>query len=241
MAFERFKKFLERTFFNTKWTCNVCGREIYNGGFFCDACLKKLPFIDGPFCEHCGRKTINTERYCTTCKNTLVSIDMGRSAFNYQPPINNLIQKYKRYSYKYLADVFAEYLSVIYFKNFIVADYLVFVPMARKSERKRGFNQSKLLAQKLSEITCVPVLDAFIKVRETDNQKSLGRNARFTNLKGAFKLVEKDAINDKTVVIIDDVTTTGATAECLAEKLKKYKAKKVVLLTVASTPPVDGY
>ena len=227
--------------FNKKWTCTACGKEIFEDEYFCQDCLKALPYISGSYCAHCGRQTLSAETYCTTCKNTLTALDMGRSVFRYELPVSDLIKKLKRYEYRYLAEIFAEYLAQLYFKNFINADFMVFVPMTRKAEKRRGFNQSKLLAVKLSEITGIPVMSVFEKVKETKSQKSLTRNQRLTNLDGAFNVINKSAVENKTIVIIDDVTTTGTTAQVLAEKLKKYKASKVVLLTVASVPPVDGY
>ena len=83
--------------------------------------------------------------------------------------------------------------------------------------------------------------DGIIKVKETKRQATLSRDDRLKNLKGAFRVKNKKEIKDKTVLIVDDVTTTGATGEAVAEKLKKAGAKAVYLLTVASLPPKDKY
>ena len=117
----------------------------------------------------------------------------------------------------------------------------VYVPMTEKALKKRGYNQSKLLAEALSLKTEVPVLDCVVKVKETKRQATLKRGERLKNLKEAFRVCDKKAVKDKTIVLVDDVTTTGATAEVIAERLKSAGAKLVYLITVASTPPIDKY
>lgn len=236
-----FLNLIEKLFFNKKWTCNICGREIFNDKYFCSDCESKLPYIEGSFCAHCGRKTVAPEEYCSTCKNNLVSLDLCRSIFEYSSPIDKLIKKYKNYQNKYLAEVFCYYLQDYFYKFFHRVDVITFVPMFKKKQKKRGFNQSKLLAEKLSEkckVNCVQLLE---KVKETKGQKNLTRKQRLTNLSNAFRVVNKDQVVGKDILIIDDVTTTGWTAESLAAKLKKAKARKVYLLTIASVKPVEGY
>ena len=113
--------------------------------------------------------------------------------------------------------------------------------MTEKAKRRRGYNQSELLAKSLSEKIGVPTLECLAKVKETKGQVTLRRSERFKNLIEAFRVTDKKAVKGKTVVIVDDVTTTGATAQALAELLKKSGALKVYLLTVASRPPIDKY
>jgi competence protein ComFC len=113
--------------------------------------------------------------------------------------------------------------------------------MTEKSEKRRGYNQSKLLAEALSRFTEVPVFYGLIKKSETKRQVTLGRKERLKNLQDSFRVKDKKSVVDKTLVIIDDVTTTGATAEVIAEALKRAGAKTVYLITVASTPPIDKY
>ena len=113
--------------------------------------------------------------------------------------------------------------------------------MSVKAQKRRGYNQSKILAEKLSQIVNVPVLDCLEKKKETARQATLNRAERLKNLTDAFSVTDKKAVKDKTIVIVDDVSTTGATAQAIAKKLKKVGAKSVNLITVASTPPVDKY
>ncbi len=239
--FGRFKKFINRYLFNVKWCCNVCGREIFEEGYFCEKCKNSLPYNDSHVCDHCGRKVVAPEKYCTTCKGVLVSLDKCRSAFVYEYPINYLIKSAKYDGNKYLLNLFADYLAPLYYKNYFNADYICFVPMTKKAQKKRGYNQSQILANLLSAKVNVPVLDCLVKTKDTERQAKLGRVERLKNLDGVFKVSNKPSVKDKTLLLVDDVTTTGATSEVIAKALKKAKAKNVYLLSVASVPPRDGY
>lgn len=240
-SFSSVVNFFKKIFYYPKWRCVNCGKEIFNDEYFCDTCKNELPFIEGAICEHCGRKTIADEKYCSTCKGRLIFTDKARSVFNYQKPVDALIRKAKYDNKRYLLDMFAEHLANAYFKNYFNADYLCFVPMTKKREKNRGYNQSKILAEKLSQKTGVPVFYEVEKIKDTQNQAKLSAEARRKNLTDAFKVIDKKTITGKKILIIDDVTTTGATAEAVATKLKKAGATIVELLTVASVPPKDGY
>ena len=237
----KIKGFLRKYFFNPTWRCLVCGKEVFEKERFCDECKKMLPYNDGPTCAHCGRRTIAFTEYCSTCKNILVDLDKCRSAFSYEYPMSKLIKDAKYNNARYLIEFFAEQLSLVYFQNYFNADYLLYVPMTEKALKKRGYNQSQILANKLSSLIKVNVIECVSKVKETERQATLSRVERMKNLENAFKVVDKKAIKDKTLLLIDDVTTTGATAQAIASRLKKAGAKSVNLLTVCSTPPIDKY
>ena len=239
--FQSIKSFVKKYFFNPTWRCLVCGKEIFEKERFCDDCKKMLPYNDGAICQHCGRKTVAFTEYCSTCKNVLTDLDKCRSAFSYEYPMSKLIKDAKYNNAKYLIEFFAEQLALVYFQNYFNADYLVYIPMTEKAEKKRGYNQSQILSTKLSALINVPVLEAVKKVKETERQAPLSRAQRLKNLENAFRVTDKKAVKDKSILIVDDVTTTGATAQVMANRLKKAGAKMVNLMTVCSTPPVDKY
>lgn len=234
-VFRRFFGFLKRYFFNPEWRCLACGAEIFeDNAFFCDKCNNELPFIQGAYCNHCGRKTKVPEEYCNTCKNVLVAIDKGRSVFTYDKPINALIKRAKYNGEKYILQALADYLAIAYFKHYMAADFICYVPMTVKTEKSRGYNHGKVLAENLSERINVPVFHCIEKKKETERQAKLTREERKRNLDNAFRITDKKLVKGKTALIVDDVSTTGATAENLAELLKKSGAAAVLLLTVAS-------
>ena len=230
---KKVSEFLSKILFSEKWTCNLCGREVFDG-YFCQDCLSKLPFNDGEICFHCGRHVKVSENYCLTCKGKLTAIDKGRSVFRYKDEVAFLIRKLKYDNGRYLAKVFAPYLEKLYLKNYFNADFMVFVPMTDNALKERGYNQTELLANELTKLINVPIKNVIVKVKETERQATLDRGERIKNLNGAFKVVDQKTIENKTVLIIDDVTTTGSTGEVIASLLKKKGASKVFLLTVAS-------
>lgn len=233
--------FIKKYFFETNWRCAVCGKEIFDGEYFCHECESQLPFNDKAICNHCGRKVVAPEQYCSTCKDRLLSVDKGRSVFVYDKPISGLIKSAKYDGKRCILEAFADYLASAYFKNYFNADYITFVPMTEKAEKTRGYNQSKVLSKMLSEKVNVEFIDCLIKAKETERQATLDRNQRMKNLQGVFKVVNRKKIKEKSVLIVDDVATTGATSENIAKVLKKAGAKNVFLLTVASVSPKEGY
>lgn len=235
------RDFIKKTFYYPKWRCICCGKEVFNDEYDCGDCKKSLPFIEGAICSHCGRKVIASEAYCSTCKNKLTATDKARSVFNYEKPVNSLLKRAKYENAKYLLSFFAEYMTSAYFKNYFNSDALCFVPMTDKSFRKRGYNQSKILAEEISQKIGVPVIDVIDKVIETKRQAKLSADQRRKNLLTAFRITDRKLVKGKNLLIIDDVTTTGSTAEAIAIKLKKAGAKTVSLLTAASVPPLDNY
>ncbi len=228
------KTALQKTAFHLNWTCTYCGREVFDDGFFCEECGKKLPFNDGDICAHCGRRAPSPREYCETCAGRLTAFDIGRSVFTYEGIAADLIKKFKYENARYLAEVFAPLLVAVYRRALPAADAVVFVPMYKKDLRRRGYNQTELLAQAFSRLTGVEKLTAAEKRRSMKKQVDLGRKTRLENTENAFRIVDKKAVAGKNILILDDVTTTGATANSLARELKKSGAAKVYLLTLAS-------
>ena len=171
----------------------------------------------------------------------MLSLDKCRSVFVYDKPINALIKGAKYDNKIYLLEVFAKYLSNLYFKSYFNADYICFVPMTEKALKRRGYNQSEILARLVSEKVNVELIDCLEKSKETTRQAKLTRRERLKNLESVFRVTKRKEIKEKTLLLIDDVTTTGATAENIAKKLKNAGAKRVYLLSVASVPPREGY
>ncbi len=238
---KRIKAFISKYFFSYEWRCLACGKEIFGKVYFCDECKNRLPLNDKNICARCGRKTIQAQPVCTTCKQNMRYLDFARSSFSYEQPVTALIHRLKFSGRKFYAEPLADYMSVMYYKNLFSPDFITYVPMTKRAERKRGYNQSELLARALSERVNVEVKDCLVKVKETKRQLKLGREERLKNLKGVFRVHDRRSVKDKNVLIVDDVFTTGATAEVLAKALKGAGAKTVSLLTVASVPPTDGY
>ena len=233
----KFKKFLQEALFNLKWRCNACGDENFNGEYFCDDCKKTLPILKENKCEHCGRLTAYSMHFCDSCIEKNVNFDKARSLFSYEEPISYLIQSFKYDAKLYLADIFCDLFMETYLSNFSDTDILTYVPTTEKSINERGYNQSFILADRLSKRLNVELTSTAIKTKDTERQATLNYVERLENLKGVFK-IEKVDLKDKNILLIDDVLTTGSTADILAKLYKNKGANKVYVLTIASVSKV---
>lgn len=220
------------------FTCDVCGREVFAGERVCAPCMGALPWITTR-CPICGRR-VGESGVCLDCKQLPLATLSARSCFVHEGDAARLVLRLKR-GQRYLAKTMAELALPLFLKEFSDTDALVFVPMTEKAEKKRGFNQSRLLAEALSELTEKPVLDPTVKTKETASQKSLGRQKRAENLKGCFHVKDRKAVRGKALLIVDDTLTTGATSSELASVLQRAGAKSVCLLTVTSVPRKDPF
>ena len=152
------------------------------------------------------------------------------SAFEYDCPIGHAIRNLKYSRKTYLADILGDLLP---FDETIPAEWIIPVPLHPKRLSKRGFNQSELLAEALSRRTGIPVLNDLLERKiHTDPQAGLSGKERRNNLKGAFSC--KKSLPAETVILVDDVITTGSTLSACAEALKKSGIQKVYACTVAS-------
>ncbi len=225
------KKLLD-AFFGGNFTCELCSRELFDGGKLCGNCKKSVEMNDGATCTVCGRKTPFL-CVCVECKARLPLFKKGVSCMLYKDGGAKLVHKFKNGS-PHLADWFSDLIKSK-LVGFEKIDCIVSVPMTKRAERKRGYNQSKLLAESLSEKISTPALTgAIVKLKETSEQKSLTFEERCTNLASCFKIPDRSLVKGKSVLIVDDVLTTGATADAVTRKLLAAGAKKVFSATVAS-------
>lgn len=232
-----FKSLLD-IIFPDNLTCNLCGKEVFDGQMFCAKCKSTVTFNNATTCPLCGRKT-NLPEICMECKDKAPLFDKAVSAFVYDGGARELVIDFKNskpYLKEYFADLLADKCA-----QFDDADGIVAVPMTKKSYRKRGYNQSELLAKALSKRLKIPYIKyAVDKVKETAGQKTLTKREREQNLKGCFK-ADRDLVSGKNLIVVDDVLTTGATADAMCKELKLRGATKVYFATVASVKYEEIY
>ncbi len=227
---KKIKKFIKEALFPSSFTCDACGIETF-GSNLCPACLKELKYNDGPTCPVCGRKTL-TRDICLECKADPPYFDNAVSALLYGGTASRLIHKFKN-GQAYLKDYFAD-LIVEKLKILPKFDYITYVPMTKKAERKRGYNQAKLLAQSVSERINVPVIHTVSKIKDTAEQKTLSQKERTKNLEHSFKVKSDVPLKFKTILLIDDILTTGSTANAVCKKLIGASTLSIYFATVAS-------
>lgn len=217
-------------------TCDVCGGELIAESRYrlCSACAEKMPFIDGKICLVCGGPVHNEADYCVRCQNTESVFKLNRSPLVYDKDAKALILALKFGKKQYIAKTLGAMMSDRFISEHMNAEIIVPVPMSTNELKKRGFNQAELLANEVGKRLGLPVLPALIKNRDTASQKQLTREERTENLKDAFSVVFKE-VRDRRILLVDDVFTTGATANECAKALLKARCKDVSVLTAAVT------
>lgn len=176
---------------------------------------------------------------CPYCKSKI-----KRSSLNdksnisygfYGGVLKKIILEFK-YERNFIAgDLLSELLMELINEKQIEADTICYVPMTKKSVKNRGFNQCKIIAKNISYYTDIPVSSCIIKNKNTKEQKTLSKEERLSNIKGAFVINNNNDIKDKNVILIDDVTTTGSTVDECKKILKKCGANKIIVLTIAKS------
>lgn len=154
--------------------------------------------------------------------------------FYYEAAARNGVLRLKRYDDPDAIAYFADYLYEVVRREYGAEpiDGLTYVPMTRRAERSREYNQGQLLAEALGKRLSLPVYTALAKIYETPPQKALDLRARSGNVLGVFDVIDP-AVRGKTLLLVDDVMTTGATLSECAKMLKIHGAKRVLAVTFA--------
>lgn len=219
-------------------TCFCCGADLKTKSLLCEDCLKKVEPVKGMLCRRCGVMLKSGGKYCYNCRGSKASkykCSFIRSALQFNEPTRALVHAFKYEKYLNIAPYFAELMYRVYRKNpeYREAAFLVPVPIYKSRQRKRGFNQSEVLAKELSKICSIPVLNALVRTKNTESQTKLTREERKQNILDAFALVKGmgTQIDKQAIILIDDVCTTSATLEECARVLKAAGAREVFALT----------
>lgn len=218
--------------------CYLCGEPI-QGGYICDGCLNEIERVEPPICDRCGGPLDNDRLdLCPECANRIRYFHLARSYGFYEGGLAELIKALKYQGERALSKELARYLYEIAdgVREQIGATYeaITFVPMTKPELKERGFNQAALLAKDLGKALGVEAFPTLIKVRETEAQTKLKAKDRLENLKGAFSCATPGPYC-KSILLIDDVYTTGATANECSKVLKEGGYEQVLVLTVART------
>ena len=186
----------------------------------------------------CGRPSDRPGSYiCSRCHATLPWYEeFSKSAFAYLEPVAQLVSIYKFNGALHLTEDFAEALEISFRKKHDASavDMVVPVPLHPRRLAKRGYNQSGLIAASFAErIGRLCDETSLVRIRDTEHQSRSSGDERRTNLKGAFRVADPSRIRGRTVVLIDDVMTTGATFEECTKVLYASGAYKVIPFALA--------
>lgn len=182
----------------------------------------------------CGMPLKDESDYCNRCQYEKFAFVKNRSPLTYEGETKKMIYALKFGRKKYIAQTLGALMADEFLKSGMQADIIVFVPMTQKEEKKRGFNQSALLAYEVGGRLNIPVLPALVKIKDTSAQKELHGKERAINLEGAFSCAFEQ-VKNRRLLLIDDIFTTGATANECAKVLLKAGAREVNVLTSAVT------
>ena len=201
----------------------------------CPHCSKKIRPISGPRCMKCGRPVKMEEEYCEDCKKGVHHFTEGRSIFLYGAIWRQSLVRFKYYGCREYGDFYAKAMYV-FGKKYLDRwnpELLVPVPLYSRKKRMRGFNQAAYLAEQLSRFTGIPWEDQLVqKIRSTKSQKKLNAIQRRQNLKDAYLVKRK--LPGISVLVVDDVYTTGSTMDAMAMCLLEAGAREVYFLTVCA-------
>ena len=214
--------------------CVGCQRP---GVWFCDACLLKVQPLSPPTCRLCDDPRLPGEGgdLCRACLRAPLRIDGIRSVSLHQGTLRHAVHNLKYRRQRDLAAPLGRLLRDYLLAHSLPADILVPVPLHPSRLRQRGFNQSVLLAGAVATES-LPVVDGCLqRVRSTQAQMTLGREARRRNVAGAFAC-QDERMRGRRVLLIDDVCTTGATLEACAIGLRQGGAVSVWALTLTREP-----
>ncbi|WP_049752625.1 phosphoribosyltransferase family protein [Candidatus Desulforudis audaxviator] len=214
--------------------CPICGAGA--AGALCPACRGEIEGLSGqPYCDRCGRffspVPAPEPRLCRDCRRVARPFECCRAYAPYEGVLCEAVHRLKYGRRRELAGPLGELLArtIRRYEAYSGADVLVPVPLSREAFRRRRFNQAELLAREIGGQLGIPVRSVLDKIRDTPAQAGLLRAARLTNLAGCFRFVdEPQTVRGRTVVVVDDVLTTGSTLSEAGRVLLETGASRVL-------------
>lgn len=203
--------------------------------YLCSRCISKIAFIGENVCPVCGRPDFT--EICPSCWENRPPYKMARAAGLYEGILKEGIQRLKYNGHRHLVPTLGGFLIRAFRKENEwqgKIDLVIPIPMDKRRQRERGFNQSELLARYLSKSLSIPFNNhILLKSRRTSPQVNLTREQRLVNLVDVFYLSPNASISGKRILLVDDVYTTGATVTECTNTLLRGRSKEVSVLTLA--------
>lgn len=216
--------------------CPVCNEILTDKKIgACRECFDNIRFVGDIFCMKCG-KPLNSEdeEYCKDCASKMHVYDEGRAALVYDEYMSKSIYRFKYNGKREYASFYGKVLDEKLHDKIVSwnCDCIIPVPIHKSKYAKRGYNQATLIAKQLSKYIDIPVNEHLIyRKNQTEVQKNLSAFERENNLKKAF-IVRQNDVKLRSVVIVDDIYTTGSTIDAMAYCLKRSGIEKVYFATL---------
>jgi len=241
IRFDQLKRFLDIIF---PRKCILC-ESSHDGDAetICPNCMDKIPFIKNPACVRCGipfevtypiEESLNY--LCGECRNSPPLFDRALSVCQYNEAVRDIISTYKYHNKPYIGkDLVSIILKFLDEKITELSPKLIIhVPLHVKKLKERGYDQAYILSEGIGKYLDIPVsYGNLVRTRYTTPQVSLSGSERMENVKGAFLVIDPSGVKDKSILLVDDVFTTGATIKECVKVVKKAGAGKVYVLTFA--------
>ncbi len=230
---------------NNEQICLLCDGHCQGERPICAPCEAELPWLEGQ-CRICALPLPTSGMICGECQTKPPYFDQVQTPWHYGFPIDALITRFKHHGKwplgRLLGTLLSHHLQNAFAHGLPRPELLLPVPLGKQRLRQRGFNQAQMLADWLQAQLQLPTQSHLLcRERETDAQQELDAAARQRNLRNAFALSDPSAVKGKHLAVVDDVLTTGATANSLARLLKKAGARRVDVYCLARTPKPGGF
>lgn len=215
--------------------CPMCDGVLPLGELICAECAKELRRVMPPYCLKCGKPIADAgKEFCPDCQSNVHLYREGRALYEYRAVRASIYRFKYRGRYEYAAfygKALAEGMEAVIRRW--QPDALVPVPLHKARKRKRGYNQAEALARVLGKTLDIPVDTTLIqRVKKTTPQKQLNRQMRQNNLKKAFK-IDRNDVKLNTIIIIDDIYTTGSTIDAMASALLEAGIQNIYFIALA--------
>ncbi len=229
-VFNKIKDFILWLFFTKR--CRYCDVIITKDEELCETCKAELPRISGEKCKFCGAG----KNRCT-CKKHSMNYDGITAPFYYEKGVKQGLKLFKFDSKTYFANRFAEDMAECIKTDFvdIKFDFVCFVPFTLTQKIERNYNSSELIAEQVANELNIPLQNALVKLFNVKTQHNMEIAQRKGNVHGIYDVKNGFDIKGKTVLLIDDIMTTGETLNNCALIMKIRGAEKVYCATAAIT------
>ncbi len=217
--------------------CPLCGKGVPFDGtpnMFCGECMKRMPMIRGKVCRTCGAEIDGIFESCSECMNhPKPPWTRAYALFRYTDEVLDCIHLFKYQGRTELARPLGRLAAGLADAESLRYDCIVPVPLHWRRFLKRGYNQSALFARQLGGHLGIPVRGLLRRVRHTKQQAFLTKNERNSNIAGAFSISDSTVAEMCSILLVDDVMTTGATLREAAGVLLENGAERVDVLVIA--------